>query len=96
MSDARCTCTTHPGGAVEVTGHCPVHAPESLAWDPSICTDCGTAPVWRHADSGHYCRRCADKSGQRTYVPIDPDKLDKLLGVETAAKVLAACRADWE
>ena len=58
--------------------------------DGSTCTDCGTAPRWRHA-WGQYCRYCATKGGQPSFVELDLDKLDKLLGAARVDEVLEKC-----
>ena len=58
------------------------------------CSDCGCAPVWRHSDKG-YCRRCHSKAGYQTYVQIDLDKLDELVGTEKADEILRECRYMW-
>ncbi len=58
------------------------------------CYDCGSTPKWVWGKSraveapDHLCRRCADKGGNRVFVRVDPDKLEKLIGFNEARRLL--------
>jgi hypothetical protein len=77
-------------------------------FDPlTDCSDCGGALKWRWAEETggckSYCKRCNAKSGYRTTIDVDPDRLVAFLegtGGELvvndpealAREILARCR----
>lgn len=65
------------------------------AWVKSlngICSDCGHRPIWKWGYSDHLCRECYRQGGHYTYVEIDPDKIEALVGEEMTRKILEECR----
>lgn len=68
-------------------------------FDPEIhCYDCGDALKWKWGNitecPGHLCRKCAEKSGLKSYVKIDPDKLEEMFEFDEAEKIIKHCQCN--
>lgn len=58
----------------------------------NVCSDCGSVPRWRWSSYG-YCRACNEKNGYtaESRVPVDPDKLEALVGEWLTSRILREC-----